>query len=255
MLEYHNVSISYGNNQNKKVVNDFSASFQKGKITTIIGPNGSGKTTLFQALNKSANLSNGSITVDGEDIFKIDPRQRARKIAYLPQIREHIPSMSVKALVEHGRFPHMGFYRRAGAEDKEKVYEAMKVTQTLDYSDSRVDTLSGGIRQRVYLAMVLAQDSDIIVLDEPTTYLDIKAQNDFLDIVERLRELGKTVIIVLHDLHQAFSVSDELIVLKNGEMTFKGSPIECIDKGIMESVFGVKVYSINTEDGVKYFFE
>lgn len=252
MLKYSHVSIAY---QNKPIVKGFDAEFDKGKITAIIGPNGSGKTTLLQALNKSAKLVEGEITANGKNIMSMPPKERAKRIAYLPQMREHIPSLPVRMMVEHGRFPYMGFGRLAREEDRRIIERAMRQTCVLEYENCNLDTLSGGIRQRVFLAMILAQDSEIVALDEPTTFLDMKAQAEFLSMIRELKELGKTVIVVLHDLHQAISISDEILVMQGGQLIFKGIPEKCMESGVVESVFGVTSYAIEVDKKTKYFFE
>ena len=168
MLEFRNVSVSC---QHTPILNDISLTFRDGEITTILGPNGCGKTTLVQCLNGASTVTAGQIFLNGQDFLKISPKERAREISLLPQVRTIIPAIPVKMLVEHGRFPYLGFSRRKSKEDTEIVNRAMEFTHISQYADQYVDTLSGGIRQRVFFAMVLAQDCDYIVLDEPTTYL------------------------------------------------------------------------------------
>ena len=181
---------------------------EEGEFFGLLGPNGAGKTTLISVLNKSSQLFNGSITLDGEDIYHIKGHLRAMKIAFLPQIREVIPALPVHTLVEHGRFPYLGFSRRLTEEDRRLVEDAMEFTHITDYRNVATDTLSGGIRQRVFFAMTLAQNCDTIILDEPTTFLDLESQNNFYQMLPILKAQGKTILLVLHDLAKALTISD-----------------------------------------------
>ena len=197
MLEFRNVSVSCGRTP---ILNSVSVSFPKGCITTLIGPNGCGKTTLLQCLNGISTVTSGTVLLDGEDYLQLSLRERARRVSFLPQIRTVIPSIPARMLVEHGRFPYLGFSRKKTEKDVRIVKDAMNFTHTLPFAGQSVDTLSGGIRQRVFFAMTLAQDCDYIVLDEPTTYLDPNGQKDFLDMIRELKARGKTIVLTLHDL-------------------------------------------------------
>ncbi len=252
MLEFSHVSASC---QHTKILSDVSASFACGDITTIVGPNGCGKTTLVQCLNGVSNVTSGQIFLEQEDLLKIPLRDRAKRISFLPQVRMIIPSLPVRTLVEHGRFPHLGFARQKTREDREIVSRAMKFTHVDAYADQYVDTLSGGVRQRVFLAMILAQNCDYIVLDEPTTYLDFIGQRDFLAMIRALRDQGKTIILILHDLNQALSISDRLVVMKDQKIIAAGNPKECIKSHILENVFEASLKQFHDKDGTYYFFE
>lgn len=188
MLKFDSVSIGY---HKVPLIKNLSVEIPTGSITTIVGPNGCGKTTLISVLNKSSQLFNGSITLDGEDIYHMNGHLRAQKIAFLPQIREVIPALPVHTLVEHGRFPYLGFSRRLTEEDRRLVEDAMEFTHITDYRNVATDTLSGGIRQRVFFAMTLAQNCDTIILDEPTTFLDLVSQNNFYRMLPILKAQGK----------------------------------------------------------------
>ena len=245
MLEFRNVSVSC---QHMPILNDISLTFRDGEITTILGPNGCGKTTLVQCLNGASTVTAGQIFLNGQDFLKISPKERAREISLLPQVRTIIPAIPVKMLVEHGRFPYLGFSRRKSKEDTEIVNRAMEFTHISQYADQYVDTLSGGIRQRVFFAMVLAQDCDYIVLDEPTTYLDIRYQLQILRLIKRLnRDLGITVIMVLHDINQSLYYSDEIIAMKDGKISAQGNPKEIIGQQLIHDIYGVdlKVTSVD----------
>ena len=252
MLEFSHVSATC---QHTKILTDISVSFPTGEITTIVGPNGCGKTTLVQCLNGVSKVTSGQIFLEHEDLLNIPLRERAKRIAFLPQVRTIIPTLPVRTLVEHGRFPHLGFSRRKTEKDREIVTRAMEFTHVETYADQYVDTLSGGIRQRVFLAMILAQDCDYIVLDEPTTYLDFIGQRNFLSLIRSLKENGKTVILILHDLNQALSLSDRLVVMQEQKVVAAGTPDTCIQSHILEEVFHASLKQFHDKDGTYYFFE
>ncbi len=251
MLEYRKVSASCGHTP---ILENISVSFPRGRITTIVGPNGCGKTTLLQCLNGMSKVTSGSILANGEDYLALPVKLRAQRLSFLPQVRTIIPALPVKTLVEHGRFPHLGFARRKTPEDTRLVEQAMHFTGTYEYRNAYVDTLSGGIRQRVFFAMVLAQDCDIIVLDEPTTYLDLQGQREFLDMLFALKEQGRTVIAVLHDLAQAIRISDQLIVMNDRKIAAADTPMECLQQHVIDDVFQTKWKKFTDDDGEYYFF-
>lgn len=252
MLEFRNVSVSCGRTP---ILNSVSVSFPKGCITTLIGPNGCGKTTLLQCLNGVSTVTSGSVFLDGEDYLQLSLRERARRVSFLPQTRTVIPSIPARMLVEHGRFPYLGFSRKKTEKDVRIVEDAMNFTHTLPFAGQSVDTLSGGIRQRVFFAMTLAQDCDYIVLDEPTTYLDPNGQNDFLDMIRELKAQGKTIILTLHDLNHALQVSDRLIVMKDLTIVAQDTPSKCLESHILEKVFNVTCKQFSDQDGTYYFFQ
>jgi iron complex transport system ATP-binding protein len=251
MLDFRDVSVSC---DRKLILENINVSFKKGEITTLVGPNGCGKTTLLQCLNGVSKIKNGAIYLDGEDFMAYTPRQRATRLSFLPQVRTVIPTLPVKTLVEHGRFPYLGFTRKKSALDTEIVNNAMTFAHVERYANQYTDTLSGGIRQRVFFAMILAQDCDYIVLDEPTTYLDLKGQREFLDMVVNLKNQGRTIILVLHDLGQALKVSDNIVVMKDLKIVMCGTPKECIESGVLESVFETKIKIFSDDEGEYYIF-
>lgn len=251
MLKFNDISIAFNK---KNILNNISFTANEGCITTIIGPNGCGKSTLISCLNESGHIVSGNVYLNDVDIKELKPKERAKKLAILPQIRNTIPALPSKVLVEHGRFPHLGFSRKKTKEDMRIVDEVMDFTNTTPYAHQYTDTLSGGVRQRVFFAMTLAQDCDIIVLDEPTTYLDIRSQQDFYRMLLTLREQNKTILIVLHDIAAALSISDKIIVMDNGHVLFDGNPKDCLRSHIIEDVFHTEIKTFSDKDGTYYVF-
>ncbi|MDE7274442.1 MAG: ABC transporter ATP-binding protein [Lachnospiraceae bacterium] len=252
MLEFCHVNISCNF---VPILSDISVRFPKGEITTVIGPNGCGKTTLLQCLNGSSKVTSGRIRLDDRDYLAMPMKERARKLSFLPQVRTIIPALPVKTLVEHGRFPHLGFSRKKKQTDIAIVQNAMEFTHVSPYAAQYADTLSGGIRQRAFFAMTLAQDCDYIVLDEPTTYLDLNGQRQFMEMVLQLKKQGKTIILVLHDLGQALRISDTLVIMQDRKIAATASPEECLQQHIIEAVFDVRIKEFSDHEGCYYFFE
>jgi len=246
MLKYENVSLSC---DRTLIIENASVEFPSQSITTVIGPNGSGKTTLLQALNGSTTVNSGKIYLDDQDYIALPPRKRAQLLSFLPQVRSTLPTIPVKTLVEHGRFPYLGFSRKKGPEDKKIVEKALELADIKEYANQSVDTLSGGVRQRAFLAMQLAQDCDYVIADEPTTYLDLPSQKKILSIYTELRNSGKTVILVLHDLTQALEISDYIVLVDEQKIIARGTPDELIKSGIIEQVFNIKIKQFEDEDG------
>ena len=251
MLEFCHVDVSCGV---VPILNDISAVFQTGEITTVIGPNGCGKTTLLQCLNGSSKVTSGSIRLNDMDYLAMPLKERARRLSFLPQVRTIIPALPVRTLVEHGRFPHLGFARRKSQKDIAIVENAMDFAQVTPYAAQYADTLSGGIRQRAFFAMTLAQDCDHIVLDEPTTYLDLKGQHEFMEMMLQLKRQGKTVILVLHDLGQALQISDTLVIMQDRKIAATATPKECLQQHIIEDVFDVRIKEFSDAERRYYFF-
>lgn len=247
MLEIRNLSAGY---PGEPVLEGISLSVPSGAVTVIAGPNGCGKSTLLKALTGILNAS-GSVTLDGQELLTLDHRQRARMVAYLPQNRQ-VPEITVKNLVLHGRFPYLSYPRRYRQEDLRMAQAAMKKMSLEELADRSLTTLSGGQRQKAYIAMALAQDTPVIALDEPNVFLDISHQLQLMEQAKALAGEGKTVVLVLHDLSLALEYADSLAVLSEGRCLFQGSAEETFLSGCLDRAFGVEVRRFSTPEGWKY---
>ncbi|MEQ2528653.1 ABC transporter ATP-binding protein [Robertmurraya yapensis] len=236
-LYTNDVSIGYGE---RFIVKELSVSIPDHKITTIIGPNGCGKSTLLKAITRIIPHQSGAVLLDGENIAKENTKELAKKMAILPQTPESAAGLTVGELVSYGRFPYQKGFGRLSKKDYEAIDWALEVTGTIDFKYRPVDALSGGQRQRVWIAMALAQETDIIFLDEPTTYLDMAHQLEVLELLQKLnREQGRTIVMVLHDLNQAARFADYLIALKDGEVVKAGNCEEVINHEVLKKVFHI----------------
>lgn len=251
MLEFRNVSVNIGKTL---ILNNISACFEKGQITTLAGPNGCGKTTLLQTLNSMSKVVDGQIYIDDEDFLKLPLRERAKRLSFMPQIHEKPAGISVRGLIEHGRFPYMGFSRKMGKEDLEAVERAIDFTSLSEYRNTPVNELSGGLQQRAYIAMQLAQNSPYMVLDEPMNYLDFPSQREMNQLIRNLNNDGKTIILVLHNLGQAMQISDSLVVMDERRIVGAGTPMECMGNGILERTFKCRIEKVNIDGTDQYVF-
>ena len=238
MIEFRHVTAGYGDTP---VLKDISLTIPQGSLTALVGPNGCGKTTLLRAAVRQLPLQSGEILLGGRSIADYERKEFARHVAFMPQVRS-IPAISVQALVSHGRFPYLGLSRRMRPEDRDAVRKAMEDTGVSEWAHRDLRALSGGERQRVYIAMALAQDTDIVFLDEPTTYLDLSRQFELLELIRSLRHHGKTVVIVLHDLAHALRYSDHMILMEQGRIAACGAPQELFVSGELARVFGVQAH-------------
>lgn len=238
-----------------EVIRNVNISFEKGSITSIIGKNGCGKTTLLKTAAKLLKPFSGNIILDGESIYNIPDKRVAKKLSFLPQMR-NVPNISVYNLVMHGRFPYLGFPRIPRYKDKAMVEKALKKLGIEGYRDKNLTELSGGERQKVYIAMVLAQDTDYIFLDEPTTFLDINHQLEMLEIIKELKNMGKAVIMVIYDLNSALTFSDKICLIDRGEVAAWDTPEKVYNSGAIERAFHVKCDKVYTDskDKSQYFF-
>ncbi|MDO5031191.1 ABC transporter ATP-binding protein [Corynebacterium sp.] len=237
-LSAHGVSLDYGG---APIIADLSVDIRPGAITSIVGPNGCGKSTLLRSLARLLRPASGSIVLDGADIAQMPTKLLARSLGLLPQTPSAPEGITVGDLVGRGRTPHQGLLGRWSQEDYDVVAESMDATGVTELAERPIDELSGGQRQRVWIAMALAQRTDILLLDEPTTYLDIKHQLDILDLVCELNEKrGTTIVMVIHDLNMAARYSHELIALRGGAVRAQGSPREVITEDTVRDVFGIE---------------
>ena len=223
----------------KSFANKITFQFHNG-ITGIVGPNGSGKSTLLKAISRIVKPESGTVTLDGESLYSLSPKERARKITYMAQGRD-VPEMKVGALVLHGRFPYKSYPVHYGEEDYRIVDEELEKMDILHKKDELLSSLSGGERQKAYLAQCLAVGADVVLFDEPTAFLDISFQLKFLSDAKALAREGKAVVMVLHDLREALEVADSLMVMKEGRALMEDTPSAVFESGILESVFSVSI--------------
>lgn len=229
-----------GRHAGPDVVRGASLEVPDGQVTVLIGANGCGKSTLFAGLSRLMTPVAGQVRLDGEDIGALPTKAAAQKLALLPQNPIAPEGMTVADLVRQGRTPYHGLLGRADADDERAVEEALAVTDTLALADRAVETLSGGQRQRVWLAMVLAQETDFLLLDEPTSFLDIGHAVELLDVVRhRNATRGTTIVMVLHDLMLAARYADHLVAMHDGEIVAQGEPGEVLTADLAERLYGV----------------
>ncbi|MGN8246913.1 ABC transporter ATP-binding protein [Cellulomonas soli] len=236
-LAVHGASIGY---EDRLVVQDMTLEVPSGRITTIVGANACGKSTLLRAMARLLRVRSGSVLLDGTPIDAIPSREVATVLGLLPQSPVSPEGIAVADLVGRGRYPHQGWFRRWTREDDAAVEEALRATDTLDLADRPVDELSGGQRQRVWIAMALAQQTEVLLLDEPTTFLDVSHQVEVLDLLTDLnRSRGTTIVLVLHDLNLASRYTDHLVALRDGRLVVQGAPRDVITPALVSQVFGL----------------
>ena len=235
MIELKNGSAGYGKSM---VLKDVSAAFEKGRLTGVIGVNGSGKSTLLKAILAMIPISGGRIMIDGYPLDRMTRIGIARKAAYIAQGKS-APDMTVEQLVLHGRFPHLNYPRRYTGRDREIALAAMAQAGIAEHARKPLRALSGGMRQNAYIAMALAQGTDYILLDEPTTYLDIARQLELMKTLKSLADHGKGIVCVMHDLPMAMNFSDRIVLLDEGRILIDDKPEQVCKQHIIDSVFGV----------------
>ncbi|WP_341664902.1 Fe(3+) dicitrate ABC transporter ATP-binding protein FecE [Vibrio sp.] len=237
MLETKNLSVAYGK---QTIIANLSVSIPEGKITALVGPNGCGKSTLLKTLVRINKAKSGEVLLEGKTLSSYGDKALARSLSLLPQILVNPEGITVRKLVEYGRSPYVSHWGRLAQDDKDIVEQAMRDTGVLEFADKPVDSLSGGQRQRAWIAMVVAQDTDVVMFDEPTTYLDMSHQVELMKLIQQMNAKGKTVVVVLHDLNQACRYCDHLVVLKRGEIVEQGSPDEVMTQTLLNDVFDLK---------------
>lgn len=238
-------TITLGYDDAAPVVDALDLVVPEGRITCVVGPNACGKSTLLRALARLLPCRQGAVLLDGRDVHRLPTKEVARRLGLLPQAPIAPEGLSVADLVARGRFPHQRLFARWSKADEEAVERALALTGTADLRDRPVDALSGGQRQRVWIAMALAQDTPLLLLDEPTTYLDVAHQLEVLDLlVELNRRQGRTIVMVLHDLNQAARYSHHLVAMRDGRIVAEGPPSEVVSVETVRAVFGIDSHVI-----------
>lgn len=231
--------------EQKVVATDLSLQIPDGELTVLIGPNGCGKSTLLRTLSRLLIPKSGRVCLDGQSIRQFSTREVARRLGLLPQNSVAPGDLTVKGLVMRGRYPHQGLFQRWREVDEQAVQQAMMATRVSDLADRPVDQLSGGQRQRVWIAMVLAQQTPLLLLDEPTTWLDIAHQIELLELLQDLNRQGHTLVVVLHDLNQACRYATHLVAMRDGQILAEGCPADIVTPELIEQVYGLRAMIIN----------
>lgn len=249
-IEFDAVSFTY--HRHKPFIKNLSVAFEPGKVTSIIGPNGCGKSTMVKLIDGLLCPYSGQVLIDGIPTMDMRTKERARRVAMLSQVT-NAPAMTVEALVACGRYPHQSRQGRLSPQDRELVENALALTGIEGFRDHQLSQLSGGERQRAYIAMTLAQDTPLILMDEPTTYLDIGACHDLMRLVRKLNaEEGKTIIMVIHDIDLALRYSDRLVVMEKGVIKATGDVSSVLATGAIDHAFGIEVLPQDTHRGCGY---
>jgi iron complex transport system ATP-binding protein len=234
MLSVKNLHVAYGN---KTIIQDLNLSIPKGKITALIGPNGCGKSTLLKTLARINQPKSGQVFIDNTPLTNIPTKALAQRLSMLPQTHISPEGISIRRLVEYGRAPYTSHWGKLNEQDNLIVEHAMAATSISELAELPIDALSGGQRQRAWIAMIIAQDTEIVMLDEPTTYLDLSHQVELMHTMQAMNQQGKTVVVVLHDLNQACRYCDHLVVLRDGQLMTEGAPSEVFTQSLLKQVF------------------
>ncbi|GAQ18167.1 iron ABC transporter ATP-binding protein [Oceanobacillus picturae] len=238
MIQVEDVQVGYGD---ALIIDSLNLTIPKGKITTVIGPNGCGKSTLIKTIARILKANSGAIYLDGKAISRTSTKDIARKMAILPQSAEAPAGLTVRELITYGRFPHQSKFGKQKQEDLDAIDWALEATGLTELEARPVEALSGGQRQRVWIAMALAQDTEVVILDEPTTYLDMAHQLDILQLLDKLnKEQNKTIVMVLHDLNHASRFSHNLIAMRDGKVLQQGAPHEVMTAPNLQDVFQIQ---------------
>ncbi|WCN08299.1 ABC transporter ATP-binding protein [Marinomonas mediterranea] len=241
MLAVERLNAGY---KKKQVLHNIDLTFSTGKFTTLMGANGCGKTTLLHAISGLITPLNGSIALNDEVLSTLSRKQIAKRLALLPQVATNPAGLTARELIMQGRFPWQSWWKQWSDADENAVSDAVRVTGVNDYLDTPLEQLSGGQRQRCWIAMTLAQDTSVLLLDEPTTYLDVAHQVELMNLISSLKHQGKTIIAVLHDLNQAATYSDHLVMMKQGQVFTEGAVDAVFTKENLEAVFGLNAHII-----------
>ena len=250
MIELRNLTGGYGAGP---VLSGVNLELRPGEVLVLAGPNGCGKSTLIRTVLGMQPVLGGEIRVDDVRLNDLTNRQIAQKMTYLAQSR-NVPNITAYRMVLHGRFPYLSYPRTYREEDRRIALEALERTGVLELADRPMNQLSGGQRQSVYLAMALAQDTQTVFLDEPTTYLDVRSQLDVMNMARTLAQQGKAVVLVLHDLCLAMRSADRVAVLGEGRLHCAGTPEDVFEGGVLDRVFGIPVRRVATETGWQYYY-
>ena len=251
MIELKNIFSGYGAEQ---ILEDICLNITPGKVTVIVGPNGCGKSTLLKAIVRLNPHSSGNISVDGTDISQISQQELAKKVTYMAQNRQ-IPGITAFQMTLHGRFPYLGYPRRYRQEDKRIAEESLQEMGILHLKNQSMSNMSGGQRQKVYLAMALAQNTPIVLMDEPTTFLDVGHQLQTMKQARKMAAAGKTVVMVLHDLTLAMQTADYIVLMDKGRILQVGTPEEVYTAHRLDQVLGISLHRFRTEKGWKYYYD
>ncbi|MBL3823538.1 MULTISPECIES: ABC transporter ATP-binding protein [Marinobacter] len=237
-LKGERLSVGYGETV---ILDDVDFHLEPGKLTVLLGPNGCGKSTLLKTLARTLSPRTGRVLLDGQDIHRQPTRAVARRLGVLPQSPNAPDGLSVRELVGLGRFPYQTLVRQWSRRDESAVTRAMEAADVSQFADRPVDSLSGGQRQRCWIAMVLAQETQWLLLDEPTTFLDLKVQVDLMELLESLcHQHGRTLLVVLHDLNLAAAYADELVLMRAGRIRYRGAPVDVFNEPALADVFGLR---------------
>jgi len=243
VIQAENLSLGYDSGAN--IIHQLTLTLTPGHITALVGPNGCGKSTLLRGLSRLLKPAHGAVYLDGQDIHAMKAKDLARQLGILPQAPTAPEGLTVHELVAQGRYPHQNWFQQWSGDDERIVAEALEQTNLTLFADRPVDTLSGGQRQRAWIAMALAQQTNVLLLDEPTTYLDLAHQIDVLDLLAELNEQGRTIVMVLHDLNQAARYADTMVALRGGQIIVQGTPQQVMTSENLKQVFGLNAHIIH----------
>ncbi|MCX4029498.1 ABC transporter ATP-binding protein [Endozoicomonas sp. SM1973] len=233
------------------VVSNVNLTVKTGEVAVIVGPNGCGKSTLFRSIARLHKPDTGTVVVNQQDIWQLTTSQAAKQIALLPQVPQAPDDITVRGLVQFGRHPHQGLFRQWSAKDEQVINQVLDVTGVTELTDRRLSQLSGGQRQRCWLAMVLAQETPLILLDEPTSMLDPGHQLEVLQLVRQLANKGKTFVLILHDLVAAAKYADYLIAMRNGNIIASGKPEDIITRQLVKQLYDIEADILQSPEDAK----